>query len=281
MTPTGAWALVVPVKGGPLAKSRLALPHAHRVALADAFARDTVAAARLAEPGAPVVVVTGDARVAAWARAEGCRTVPDAGAGLDAAVAAGVAQAASLGATRAAVLLADHPALRASELAEALARASRHERALVVDADGSGTALLTLPAGPGARTAFGPGSAAAHRGLGHVGLDGRMPGLRLDVDDAGSLRAALALGVGAHTTAAVARATLPDVQATIHHVAEDGSGTALLDDGLEVTLPPDAALAAGLLHLRPGQRVSVELDESGRSATRVWIVGIGPGETIR
>ena len=41
-----------------------------------------------------------------------------------------------------------------------------------------------------------------------------------------------------------------------------------------------AAVASGLRHLRVGQRVSVELDEAGRVATRVWVVGIGPGEDI-
>ena len=45
------WAAVVPVKGGPLAKSRLDLPRTTRAALADAFARDTVAALAAALPG--------------------------------------------------------------------------------------------------------------------------------------------------------------------------------------------------------------------------------------
>ncbi len=71
------------------------------------------------------------------------------------------------------------------------------------------------------------------------------------------------------------------MQATIHRIEDDGSGAALLDDGLEVVIPPGAATTSGLRHLRVGQRVSIELDEAGRAATRVWIVGIGPGETIR
>ena len=41
-----------------------------------------------------------------------------------------------------------------------------------------------------------------------------------------------------------------------------------------------ALVDSGLLHLRVGQRVSLELDDAGAAATRVWIVGIGPGETI-
>ncbi len=65
------WAVVVPVKGGPLAKSRLDLPREARAALADAFARDTVAAIAGGMPGAPVLVVTSDPDVARWAAAGG------------------------------------------------------------------------------------------------------------------------------------------------------------------------------------------------------------------
>ena len=44
----------------------------------------------------------------------------------------------------------------------------------------------------------------------------------------------------------------------------------------------DALITAlGLQDMRVGQRVSVELDPDGKVATRVWVVGIGPGEDIR
>ena len=46
-------------------------------------------------------------------------------------------------------------------------------------------------------------------------------------------------------------------------------------------MPAGAAVASGLRHLRVGQRVSIELDDAGRVATRVWVVGIGPGEDVR
>jgi len=276
------WAAVVPVKGGPLAKSRLALPRAVRAALATAFARDTVTALREADRGMPVLVVTGDPDVASWAPTHGAEVVPDPGSGLDAAVTAGVAAAAGRGATHVAVVLGDHPALRPEEVRVALAAVAGVDRAVVPDADGTGTALLTLPAGPGVRTAFGAGSAAAHERLGHVRHLPPVPGLRQDVDDEGGLGVAVLLGVGSHTAAALARATLPGVQATIHR--EPGAevpGAALLDDGLEVTVPPEAVAGSGLRHLRVGQRVTVELDDDGRTVTRVWVVGIGPGETIR
>ncbi len=280
-TSATGWAAVVPVKGGPLAKSRLRLPRKERADLAEAFARDTVAAVAGGVPGMPVLVVTPDPEVVGWATSAGHDVVPDAGHGLDAAVAAGVRAARALGAVRAAVLLGDHPALRPEEVGTALTAVARHPRSVVPDADDDGTALLTLPTAEPVRTAFGPGSAAAHQDLGHVRVALELPGLRVDVDDAASLAEAFAIGLGPLSAAALARATLPGVQATIHRIGEDGSGSALLDDGLEVVVPPGAAAAGGLRHLRVGQRVSVELDDAGRVATRVWVVGIGPGETIR
>ena len=77
--PEQDWAVVVPVKGGPLAKSRLHLPRAARAALADAFARDTVAALAAGMPGAPVLVVTSDPDVARWVAAAGHVVVADPG----------------------------------------------------------------------------------------------------------------------------------------------------------------------------------------------------------
>ena len=97
-TPVVDWAAVVPVKGGPLAKSRLALPRAARSGLADAFARDTVAALRTADPRMPVLVVTSDPAVSQWVAVDGGRLVPDPGLGLDAAVEAGCRAGAACGA---------------------------------------------------------------------------------------------------------------------------------------------------------------------------------------
>ncbi|KGN36702.1 hypothetical protein [Knoellia subterranea] len=69
------------------------------------------------------------------------------------------------------------------------------------------------------------------------------------------------------------------MQASIHTFDESGSGSALLDDGQLVTWPSEVFAGSALRHVRIGQRVSVELD--GTSVTRLWIVGIGEGETIR
>lgn len=275
-------AVVVPVKGGPLAKTRLGLELGSRRDLADAFARDTVAAVRAGLPDSPVVVVTSDPAAAGWAREAGCVVVDDPGAGLDAAVAAGVAQAGRDGAAFACVLLGDHPALRPTEIAAVVSESRRQAPAFVPDADGHGTACLLVAIGPDAPvTRFGTGSAVAHAALGYAVLEPDAPGLRTDVDDAGSLADALGLGVGRWTRSALARASLPGVQATIHRSPDDGPGSALLDDGVEVAVPLSALAGSGLLHLRVGQRVSVELDATGLVATRVWVVGIGDGEPIR
>ncbi|KGN42667.1 hypothetical protein [Knoellia aerolata] len=70
------------------------------------------------------------------------------------------------------------------------------------------------------------------------------------------------------------------MQASIHTFAEDGSGSALLDDGRVVSWPAEVFAGSALRHVRPGQRVSVDVAADGATVTRVWIVGIGPGETI-
>ena len=70
------------------------------------------------------------------------------------------------------------------------------------------------------------------------------------------------------------------MQASVHRYDdESGSGSVLLDDGREVPFDGIVFDASGLRLLRPGQRVSIEMSES--AVTRLWIVGIGDGESIR
>ena len=70
------------------------------------------------------------------------------------------------------------------------------------------------------------------------------------------------------------------MQASVHTYDDtSGSGSVLLDDGLEVPFDGMVMDASGLRLVRPGQRVSIEM--SGSTVTRLWIVGIGDGETIR
>lgn len=132
---------------------------------------------------------------------------PSPAAGLNAAIRAGVASArsgGSLAAVSVAVLLGDLPALRPGDLGAALEAASEHDRAVVADADGSGTTLLTARSGVELHPAFGPGSAVEHAARGHVVLDvadvPALSGLRQDVDLARDLAAVAALGPGPRTT---------------------------------------------------------------------------------
>ncbi|WP_151525128.1 2-phospho-L-lactate guanylyltransferase [Serinicoccus kebangsaanensis] len=201
------WRLVVPIQDADRAKSRLVAPHGvHRADLARAIGMDTVAAVCAALPPASVTVVTSDPGAAAWAGQLGARAVPDPGSGLNAAIRAGLEDAAEQGppASGWAVLLGDLPCLRPEDLGRALARAGAHERAVVPDADGSGTVLLTSTAGiPEPR--FGAGSAARH-GVDATVLDLDLPRLRRDVDTADDLALALRLRVGPRTTAVLREA---------------------------------------------------------------------------
>ena len=274
--PSRPWAVVVPVKGGSSAKSRLADPA--RPALATAFALDTIMAALATVGVERVVVVTSDPVVATVVRAlDPGDLVPDPGVGLDAAARAGVDRARAEHFHRVAVLLGDHPSLTSTELEIALAAAATHRGAFVPDAAGTGTAMVAL-ADADATTNFGGGSAARHAAQGLARLDLDLPGLRLDVDEVTDLEAALAVGVGQHTARAL-RATLTIVQATIHSTGDEG-GQALLDDGSLIDWDLASVAGSGLRHLRVGQRVSVELDDEDRRARRMWIVGIGAGQVI-
>lgn len=195
------WAVVVPVKPLAAAKSRLARPD--RAALALAMATDTVAAARAAS--AEVVVVTDDPRAAAAVAAPGVLVVADEpAAGLNPALAYGAGVAVGRWPDRGvAALSADLPALRPDELRRGLSAAAAHSRALVADAAGTGTVLLTARPGVVLRPSFGPGSRAAHVAAGAHDLTDDLgtsvAGLRRDVDTLDDLRTALTLGVGPAT----------------------------------------------------------------------------------
>lgn len=205
------WTLVLPVKGGTAAKSRLApLGEQRRAGLARAIALDTVEVVLACARAVDVIVVTGDEQVVQEVRRLGARTVPDLGGGLDRAVGAGTAVASR---TRAcAVLLPDLPALRPHALARALdacaaALGDGAAQAVVLDADGTGTVLLA-GSHPGAlHPRFGDGSAARHIHAARTVDASRR--LRRDVDTAEHLATALGMGVGRRTAAAAAGLLLP------------------------------------------------------------------------
>jgi 2-phospho-L-lactate guanylyltransferase len=206
-----AWTLVLPVKGGPQAKSRLGA----RSDVAAAIALDCLDAVLGCDVVRRVVVVTSDAAMRSATRAAGAQLVAESrpGAGLVAAVGDGltaVRACAPWAAGPAAVLLADLPALRPADLAAALAAAGAELRrnpapamCVVPDADGSGSILLAALSPDALDPAFGPGSLAEHVRRGAARLDLDLPRLRRDVDTPADLDAALALGVGSRTASAL------------------------------------------------------------------------------
>lgn len=193
---------MVPVKRLSLAKSRLsAYGDERRQALALAFAADVVMAAR---DVAQVLVVTDDEHAAAVLTALGARVVPDdPDAGLNPALEHGAELLRSdqpdLGV---ATLSADLPALRAADLAAVLALVPPGGRGFVSDVAGTGTTLLAAGRGAQLLPAYGAGSRTDHLRSGAVELVAAA-GLRRDVDTPDDLEAALALGLGHHTSLAV------------------------------------------------------------------------------
>lgn len=198
------WTVLIPVKALPGAKSRLAGFSAD----ADAHARlvrairdDTLRAARDAS-GVARVVRVGDSPDVEHDLLQHRR-------GLNAALAEGARLARHRWPTDGiAALVGDLPALTPAELASALAVAAEHPTGFVPDAAGTGTTLLTARPTAAFDPRFGPGSAARHGA--HATALPAGPGLRQDVDTADDLRAAMLLGVGAHTVAALATAVRID-----------------------------------------------------------------------
>jgi 2-phospho-L-lactate guanylyltransferase len=196
------WAVVVPVKELPVAKTRLDVPGREDLALA--MACDVVRAALACDVVDGVVAVTNDTRAAAALSPLGARVVADASdAGLNPALLDGARYARSLW-PRAGVaaLASDVPCVRPSELADALREAAAYATAVHADARGDGTTLLT--ARPGARLdpRYGASSRHAHVAAGAWQL-ARRPSLERDVDTPADLDAAVALGVGPATAAAL------------------------------------------------------------------------------
>lgn len=201
-----SWTMVLPFKGGPAAKSRLAAP----AGLATAIALDCLDAVLAAERVQRVVVVTADESLAVAARAAGAsvRAESRPGSGLTAAIEDGLRGLEG----PCAVLLGDLPALRPADLdlalqraGEALTTTSGPAMVFVPDADGVGTVLLGAGEPGLMRPAFGPDSARRHAESGALRLDLDLPGLRRDVDTQADLAAAAVLGLGPRTASFLRR----------------------------------------------------------------------------
>lgn len=194
------WRVVIPVKGAPLGKSRLAHPKRH--ALARAFALDSIDAALAALGPGSLVVVTSDELITPYVEDAGARVVPDPGDGLNAAIRSGLAAVAPMGGPLA-VLLGDLPALTAEDLTEALRECALRPKTFIPDNAGSGTVLLAA-VGVVPEPAFGGDSAARHERAGYHRLALDLPRLRTDVDVRDDLAHVLSLGCGRHTASVIA-----------------------------------------------------------------------------
>ena len=216
--------LLVPIKSLFRAKTRLrgaagdsvADPGSH-ARLTLALSRDTIAAARTAPGVHRVIAVTSDPEVTEVLTADGVPVLADRpGHDLNGALAYGAEVLRAGGAPRAVgALQADLPALRAEELAEALAnaqdtfRTGRATRAFCADSHGEGTTLLVCAPWAQLEPRFGIGSAVAHQRSGALRLTGDWPGLRQDVDTPDDLWQAARLGLGAATAAVLRNVARP------------------------------------------------------------------------
>ncbi|MCW2520065.1 MAG: 2-phospho-L-lactate guanylyltransferase [Mycobacterium sp.] len=202
--------LIIAVKRLDAAKTRLASAFAPgtRVGVVLAMLIDTVVAASAVPAVRQITVVTPDNAAAAAVRQLGARVITDptpCGHADPLNNALSLAEAAIRAETSNIIVLqGDLPALQPGELAEAIADARRHARSFVTDRHGTGTsALFTfgVPLDP----RFGTDSAQRHADSGAVELTAAWPGLRCDIDTPDDLAAALRLGVGPTTAAAVGR----------------------------------------------------------------------------
>jgi 2-phospho-L-lactate/phosphoenolpyruvate guanylyltransferase len=197
-----AYAVLLPVKPRGRRKTRLGdLP---RDVLAASFALDTAAACLACPSVAHVLVVTDDVNLTTPLCALGCEAIPD---GVSGDLNASLALAAMEAARRwpgliPVAMCADLPCLDPEQLEAALTQRPGTPR-FVADASGAGTTLYTAPVEEFAPR-FGPHSASLHAENGAWPVEGDLPGLRLDVDDAEDLATAVRLGLGRHTSAAVA-----------------------------------------------------------------------------
>ena len=200
------WRAVIPVKGGPHAKSRITLANDSRAALATALAVDTISTAAHVLGVEGVLVVTSDPGVSAWAAGEGIPVMPDPGEGLNAALNQGIDAWLEVGVSLTeplaiAAIMGDLPAMSPEHLKVVLHAAREHQSSFVPDAADEGTTIL-LGRIPTAR--FGPASQARHLAAGAAPLLAPL-GARLDVDTLEDLQAAAELGLGERTAAVAAR----------------------------------------------------------------------------
>lgn len=214
-TPLNPWTVVIPFKGSSAAKSRLSIAHspypaigaAQRLLLARAFVHDTVRATLAADGVGRVIVVSSD-RVTQSDLSD-VTFIADPGEGLNAAITAGIAEAAQrTPQAPIAVLTGDLPGLCSEDLSAALTLAAQFPRAVVADHLGTGTTMITGLPGISLVPHFGGPSHKQHQLAGHHSLDIPMTStLRQDVDTPRDLNRVAQRGVGVETAAVLAAPT--------------------------------------------------------------------------
>jgi 2-phospho-L-lactate/phosphoenolpyruvate guanylyltransferase len=157
---------VLPVKRFDRAKQRLSsgLEGSSRQVLAEAMLRDVLGALRRVRSLYAIVVVTGEPRAGALARAHDALIVEDHDeAGQSAAAGLGVARATEFGAERVLMVPGDCPALDSREVQTLIAgQADGRAVTIVPDRHGTGTNALLLSPPDIIEPAFGAGSFARH-----------------------------------------------------------------------------------------------------------------------
>lgn len=181
------WALV-PAKLSSAAKERLdpLVPPELRIELARAMLLDVLAALGAADCFAGVAVVSRDRE--ALELAAGCRATPilERTAGLNGAVAQGVASCMAAGATAALIAMGDIPLVSPAEIRGVVERLPERGAVVVPSADGTGTNILALRPPDALPTRFGEASLDRHlslaRAVGLTAVVHEARGAALDVD---------------------------------------------------------------------------------------------------
>jgi 2-phospho-L-lactate guanylyltransferase len=217
--PTDGFTVVMPMKPWDRAKSRLHVEPAARRTLAEAFARDTLAAVLDCPEVHEVVVVTRGDLVVEQVRGAGAQVIQEPleqRATFEAfgrfptprtcqtlqnlAIREGIAWAAEhRPCAPVAIVPSDLPAMTSDALGRLLREAATHAFAFVADANGDGTTILTARTPDLMHAGYGSGSAERHRAYGAHELTDAEAVLRQDVDVLDDLAAADRLGLGAHT----------------------------------------------------------------------------------
>ena len=204
-----SWTAVIPVKRLDSAKSRLTdVGDPRRPELALAFFQDVLIACQSAPSIGLVVVVTDDAEVIACSSGALMCPEPE-GGGLNQAMLAGAALAQG----PVVALAGDLPSLTPGALEYVLSLASSHQRSLLSDTQGSGTAMLLCHDNAVFDPHFGFKSRSSHVQFGYSDLALDAPadirsllaGARRDVDTPADLWDALRIGVGPNTSEVLGR----------------------------------------------------------------------------